>query len=85
MTVSVGILEDVHMTHSTRTGGLTEIGELLKVTRQRAFTLAQRRDFPEPIATSRAGRVWDLGEVEQWSNNWDRTNKGGRPRKPPAN
>lgn len=72
------------MTPPTSTGGLTEIGELLKVSRQRAFTLARRSDFPEPIATSRAGRVWDLDQVEEWSKTWDRNNKGGRPRKPPA-
>ncbi|MGW7688788.1 helix-turn-helix transcriptional regulator [Streptomyces asiaticus] len=69
------------MTSPTRTGGLTEIGELLGVTRQRAFTLAKRADFPEPVAISRAGRVWDLDQVEEWGKTWDRHNKGGRPRR----
>jgi predicted DNA-binding transcriptional regulator AlpA len=62
-----------------RTGGLSEIGELLGVTRQRAYTLAKRADFPAPVATSRAGRVWDLAAVEAWAATWDRTNRGGRP------
>jgi predicted DNA-binding transcriptional regulator AlpA len=72
------------MSTPTPTGGLTEIGELLQVSRQRAFTLAKRPDFPAPIAISRAGRVWDLNQVEEWSKTWDRHNKGGRPRKPQA-
>jgi predicted DNA-binding transcriptional regulator AlpA len=63
-----------------RTGGLSEIGELLGVSRQRAYTLAKRADFPAPVATSRAGRTWDLAEVEAWETTWDRENKGGRPK-----
>jgi predicted DNA-binding transcriptional regulator AlpA len=62
-----------------RTGGLSEIGELLGVSRQRAYTLAKRADFPAPVATSRAGRTWDLAAVDTWAETWDRTNKGGRP------
>lgn len=62
-----------------RTGGLSEIGELLGVSRQRAYTLAKRADFPAPVATSRAGRTWDLAAVEAWETTWDRENKGGRP------
>jgi len=69
------------MTSPARTGGLTEIGELLGVSRQRAFTLAQRKDFPTPIAESRAGRVWNLEDVTKWERVWDRDNRGGRPRK----
>jgi len=63
-----------------RTGGLSEIGELLGVSRQRAYTLAKRADFPAPIASSRAGRTWDLAAVEAWEKTWDRTAKGGRPK-----
>ena len=63
--------------------GVTEIGEILGVTRQRAYTLTKRADFPAPVATTRAGRAWDKASVVEWSATWDRTNKGGRPRKTP--
>ncbi|MFF7158093.1 AlpA family phage regulatory protein [Streptomyces sp. NPDC008139] len=63
-----------------RTGGLTEVGEILGVSRQRAYTLAKRQDFPVPVATSKAGRTWDLDVIEAWMANWDRENKGGRPK-----
>lgn len=74
------------MDQKPRTGGLTEIGELLDVSRQRAYSLAKKPGFPDPIATSRAGRTWNLDAVETWAETWDRDNKGGRPpvRKPDA-
>lgn len=79
LTDATGTSDAVRMATTPRTGGLSEIGELLGVTRQRAFTLAKRADFPTPIATSRAGRAWNLNEIEAWEKTWDRDNKGGRP------
>jgi predicted DNA-binding transcriptional regulator AlpA len=79
--------DDEAMATPPRTGGLTEIGELLNVSRQRAYALAKRADFPPPVATSRAGRTWNLTEVAKWETTWDRDNKGGRPKtteQPPA-
>lgn len=64
--------------------GLTEIGELLGVSRQRAFTLSKRADFPTPTATLKAGRIWDRTEVEAWEATWDRSNQGGRPKQKKA-
>ena len=73
---------------TTRTGGLVEIGELFEITKQRAAQIATKAGFPEPVARSRAGRIWDLDAVEAWGRTWNRSNKGGRPPKPkpsPAN
>ncbi|MEW1724285.1 hypothetical protein [Streptomyces sp. NPDC093109] len=59
--------------------GVTDIGEMLKVSRQRANQLAARTDFPAPVVQTRAGRLWDRAAVEQWATAWDRHNPGGRP------
>jgi predicted DNA-binding transcriptional regulator AlpA len=64
--------------------GLTEIGELLGVSRQRAFTLSKRADFPPPTATLKAGRIWDRAAIEAWETTWDRSNQGGRPKQKKA-
>lgn len=86
LTLAMTTGDDVRMARPPRTGGLSEIGELLHVTRQRVNTLAKRKDFPAPVATSRAGRIWDLAEIEAWACTWDRENRGGRPKleQPPA-
>ncbi|MCX4598322.1 helix-turn-helix domain-containing protein [Streptomyces sp. NBC_01549] len=59
--------------------GVTEIGEMLNVSRQRANKLVARADFPAPVAQTKAGRVWERAAVEKWEKGWDRTNVGGRP------
>jgi predicted DNA-binding transcriptional regulator AlpA len=68
--------------------GLTEIGKMFDITRQRAYTISKKRGFPAPIDTLSSGRVWDRAEIEKWGETWDRANKGGRPPapkpKPPA-
>ncbi|MCX4799907.1 hypothetical protein OG497_39385 [Streptomyces sp. NBC_01242] len=59
--------------------GVTEIGEMLNVSRQRANKLVARPDFPAPVARTKAGRVWAREAVVKWEQGWDRTNVGGRP------
>lgn len=49
-----------------RVMGAAEIAERLKITRQRAYQLSSRRDFPEPIAHLAMGQVWDAEDVEAW-------------------
>lgn len=44
-----------------------EIAKLLGVSRQRASQLAQRDDFPEPIARLAACRIWESVAIEQWA------------------
>lgn len=61
--------------------GVTEIGQMLGVSRQRANRLVAKAGFPEPIAQTGAGRVWERAAVEEWAKGWDRDNVGGRPPK----
>lgn len=49
-----------------RVMGAAEIADRLKVTRQRAYQITARRDFPEPIAHLAMGQVWDTEDVEAW-------------------
>ncbi|MCX4554258.1 AlpA family transcriptional regulator [Streptomyces sp. NBC_01500] len=64
--------------------GVTEIGEMLGVSRQRANKLVARPDFPAPVAQTKAGRAWERAAVEKWETGWDRHNVGGRPPQKPA-
>ncbi|MDR6319998.1 DNA-binding protein [Actinoplanes couchii] len=36
------------------------------VSRQRAYMITNRTDFPEPIADLSQGKVWLTGDVESW-------------------
>lgn len=47
--------------------GLTEIGEMLGVSKQRAAQLTQRPDFPPPVSVLAAGRIWRRDDVEKWA------------------
>ena len=48
--------------------GAQEIRGLLGVSRQRVCQLAERPDFPEPVAVLSRGRVWALADIEAWIN-----------------
>lgn len=47
--------------------GVTEIAELLGVSRQRADQLSHSPGFPEPIAELASGRIWLQAQVEKWA------------------
>ncbi len=48
--------------------GLTEIAELLGLSRQGVHQLSKRRDdFPKPFTQLAMGYVWDADEVEEWA------------------
>jgi prophage regulatory protein len=47
--------------------GVTEIGDLLGVSRQRAAQLSRLEGFPEPAAVLSAGRIWRRIDVEAWA------------------
>ena len=36
------------------------------VSRQRVHQLAQRPDFPQPVATLAVGKIWLRADVEKW-------------------
>lgn len=46
--------------------GPAELAAYLGVSRQRAYQLAHRRDFPAPVQILRMGPVWDARKVEAW-------------------
>jgi hypothetical protein len=59
--------------------GVTEIAEILGVSRQRVMQLRQRDDFPEPVAELAAGPVWKMFNLQRFIREWPR--KPGRPKK----
>jgi prophage regulatory protein len=52
--------------HKIRLMGAKEIQDRLGVSRQRAYQLVQRRDFPAPYQTLAMGSIWDSADVEAW-------------------
>lgn len=62
-----------------RMGGVTEVAQLLGVSRQRLTKLRERADFPDPIGELAQGPVWDLDAIESWNGSGLRSGSG-RPR-----
>lgn len=54
---------------------------MLGVTRQQVDRLAQRDDFPEPVAVLKAGRVWRRRDIERWHRQ-NPHRRPGPPEKP---
>jgi predicted DNA-binding transcriptional regulator AlpA len=46
------------------------------VSRQRAYQLTQRADFPEPEGVLQMGKVWDKEKVRAWAVSKGREVKG---------
>lgn len=59
--------------------GVSEIAELLGVTRQRASSVQHLEAFPAPVAELRSGPVWRKADLTRFAETWER--KPGRPRK----
>ena len=57
--------------------GLSEVGEILGVSRQRAAQLADSSGFPGPVPDLASGRIWRVQDVQLWS---ETRRRGGRPR-----
>ena len=53
--------------------GLTEIAEMLGVSRQRVHQLAVTEGFPLPAADLASGRVWERKTIEKWAKATGRT------------
>ncbi len=62
-----------------RMGGVTEVADILGVSRQRVAKLRARTDFPDAIAEIGHGPIWDLDEIEAWGGSGLRLSSG-RPR-----
>jgi predicted DNA-binding transcriptional regulator AlpA len=59
--------------------GLAEVAAILGVSRQRVRELAERDDFPQPVAQLSGGAVYVKSAIEAFNNHWNR--KSGRPGK----
>lgn len=46
--------------------GTAEISRRLRVSRERAYQLVNRRDFPEPYQRLSMGQIWTEADVEAW-------------------
>lgn len=46
---------------------LAEVADFLGVSRQRAAILADRPDFPAPLATLSVGRIWSTEDVRSYA------------------
>lgn len=40
---------------------------MLGISRQRVQQLADRKDFPEPVAALTMGKVWRTSDIEMWA------------------
>ena len=45
---------------------MTEIAELLQLSRQRADQLSRTKGFPDPEVELSGGRIWKREDVERW-------------------
>nr|WP_285555232.1 hypothetical protein [Actinoplanes regularis] len=46
--------------------GPKEIQDRLGVSRQRAYEVMHRRDFPEPYQVLAMGSIWEASVIEDW-------------------
>jgi prophage regulatory protein len=47
--------------------GAQEIARMFGVSRQRAYQITRRPDFPAPVAVLGLGSVWHTDEVKDWA------------------
>lgn len=59
--------------------GVTEIADMLGISRQRLAVLRQRREFPAPVAELAAGPIWRARDLSTFAEGWQR--RAGRPKK----
>ncbi len=59
--------------------GVSEVADLLGITRQRASVLQTRPDFPSPVALLASGPVWRRNDITTFEAAW--TRRSGRPRR----
>ena len=50
--------------------GVSEIAEILSVSRQRAHQLTKRNDFPDPIAKLSSGPIWTRPSLNRFVDEW---------------
>jgi serine/threonine protein kinase len=57
-------------------GGVSEVAELIGISRQRFAELRIRNDFPEPVAELSSGPIWDLAAIDRWMSSGARRGPG---------
>lgn len=58
--------------------GVSEIAEMLGVTRQRVDRISRTDpDFPQPVAEIHAGRIWLRDDIRAWASRSGRTISSG--------
>jgi predicted DNA-binding transcriptional regulator AlpA len=57
--------------------GLSEVAEILSVSRMTASRYAKRKDFPKATVMPR-GRIWSRKQVERWATKTLPLHRGGR-------
>lgn len=57
--------------------GLTEIAQMLGLTRQRVDQLVRGDGFPPPEAVLTGGRIWRREDIEAWADKTGRSIQGG--------
>lgn len=70
---------DRRLADRDRIVGVTEVAEMLGVSKQRISMLSQREDFPRPLEQLASGPVWRARDLSTFSAGWRR--KPGRPPK----
>ena len=63
----------------TETVRITEIAEMLGITRPRAGQLTRTAGFPAPVKTQRRSKWWNRDEVEAWARRHGRSPAVRRP------
>jgi predicted DNA-binding transcriptional regulator AlpA len=48
--------------------GISEIAALLNVSKNTAVRYTNRPDFPAPVGTLAAGRIWREADVRKWAH-----------------
>jgi hypothetical protein len=62
-----------------RYAGVSEVADLLGVSRQRVAQLRTKPGFPAPVAELRSGPIWDVSSLGLFLEEWER--RPGRPRR----
>ncbi|MFJ2810555.1 serine/threonine-protein kinase [Kitasatospora sp. NPDC087271] len=58
---------------------MSEVADLLGVSRQRLAALRNGGSFPDPVAEIAVGPIWDLDEIQDWLGSGLRRSSAGRP------
>lgn len=59
--------------------GISEIADLLEVSRQRASELQHRAGFPAPVVRLKSGPIWLRANLDAFVEGWSNRGRAGRP------